>query len=242
MRIGALSDAHGNRAGFEAALGAIGEVDALLFGGDLLGYYFDPRPVLDGLRARGAHCILGNHDACFLAHLGHAVVPPFAAPDADAYRARYGPALDLAARDLSADDVAFLRSLPPSKDLDLGGARIRLVHGSPWRVWDEYVYPDHPSFERFADLDMDLVVMGHTHRPFVRTEGTVTLLNPGSCGQPRDFDPTASAARIDAAPGAVRCQIVRAAYDRGPLLDRCRQLAPAVPLLVDLLTRGDPKP
>ena len=240
MRIGVLSDAHGNLAGFEAALASLGGWEALLFGGDLLGYYFDSRPVMERLRELGAHCILGNHDACFLSQLGHPVDPPFNAPPAEAYRRRYGPALDLAARELNQDDIAWLRALTPSRRLELGGARILLVHGSPWQVWDEYVYPDHARFGRFAELDDDLVVMGHTHRPLIRTEGRVTLLNPGSCGQPRDSNPAASAAVVRVDDASLRCEIVRAPYDRTRLLNRCRELAPSVPLLTEMLTRGEP--
>jgi putative phosphoesterase len=239
MRLGVLSDAHGNLTAFEACLANMGPVDALLFGGDVLGYYFDGPTVLRRLRALGAICIAGNHDLYFLAHQGRAIAHPIVVPPPQAYRLRYGPALELAGQQLSAEEIDWLAGLPCDRELDFEGTRVRLVHGSPWRPADEYVYPDFPAFERFDGLTAQLVVMGHTHRPFVR-EGGSTLLNPGSCGQPRDGDPRASYAIVELAHRRIECEIRRVAYDRGPLLAQSRALAPDSPLLTELLLRERP--
>lgn len=240
MRIGVISDAHGNLAGFEAALAALGPVDALLFGGDLLGYYFEAPAILRRLRELDAACILGNHDVIFLAHRGIEVEPGFTPPLPDRYRARYGPSLERATAELSDDDVRFLAGLATRRTLELDGLRVLLCHGSPWRSVDEYVYPDSDKLDDFAALDRDLVVMGHTHRPFARQIGAVTVVNAGSCGQPRDGDTRAAYVAIDTATSPPTVSIGRAAYDRAPLLAACRALAPDVRLLTDLLTRGDP--
>ncbi len=240
MRVGVVSDAHGNLAGLDAALGALGPVDQVLFAGDLLGYYFDSAAVVDRLQDVGATCILGNHDVYFLSHLGvgGSPTPAVTIPTAAAYLQRYGPALERAALDLGSSRIEWIASLPPKRSLELGGKRILLTHGSPWRPVDEYVYPDYPDFARFASIDADAVVMGHTHRPLMRREGTVLLVNPGSCGQPRDYDSRAACAVL-AIGDDVTCEIRRTAYDRAPLLRRCAELAPGHPLLVELLTRGD---
>jgi predicted phosphodiesterase len=243
MRVGVLSDVHANLAGLDAALAALGPVDHILFAGDVLGYYFDSAAVIDRLREVGATCILGNHDVYFLSHLGIGGTgfAEVAIPSAAAYRQRYGPSLERAARELDASRTAWLAALSPQVRLDLGGKRVLLTHGSPWRPVDEYVYPDYPEFPKFDGIDADVVVMGHTHRPFLQRQGGALLMNPGSCGQPRDYDPRASFAllEIDA---DVTCRIERAGYDRSPLLRRCRELAPTNALLVELLTRGDPAP
>lgn len=237
MRIGVLSDAHANLAGLEAALAAMGRVDRLLFAGDFVGYYFDAAAVVGRLRDSGAECVLGNHDAYLLAHLGVREDLAVNAREAAAYRARYGPGLERAGAELSREDVEWLASLPTSRRLRLDRLEVLLVHGSPWRPLDEYVYPDHPGFERFRGLEPDLVVMGHTHHPLHRREGAVTLLNPGSCGQPRDRDPRASFAVLEVDGVDVEVRIERTPWDREPLLARCGELAPDVPLLRDLLTR-----
>lgn len=40
----------------------------------------------------------------------------------------------------------------------------------------------------FAALPYDMVCYGHTHVPLVHRAGDVTVINPGSCSQPRDRD------------------------------------------------------
>ena len=239
MRVGVLSDVHGNAAGLDAVLNAMPKVDLLLFAGDFLGYYFEPATTLRRLRDSGAVCILGNHDVYFLAHAGLAH-PDAPFPDADAYRLKYGPALEIARDTLTTAEVEWLSTLPAQRSLQLEGVHVLLAHGSPWRPVDEYVYPDNPAFERFSNLETDLVVMGHTHHPFVRIEGGVTLLNPGSCGQPRDRDPRAAFALIEIDGSNHSCTLSRATYDRRALLATCMAIAPDVPLLRDLLTRADP--
>jgi diadenosine tetraphosphatase ApaH/serine/threonine PP2A family protein phosphatase len=34
-------------------------------------------------------------------------------------------------------------------------------------------------------IDADVLIVGHTHTPFVRTVGKTTIVNPGSLGQPK---------------------------------------------------------
>jgi predicted phosphodiesterase len=235
MRVGLTADAHGNLAGLDAVLAAMGSVDALLYLGDVLGYYFEPAATLRRLRERNAICLLGNHDAYFLDHLGVRPGGDLRVPSREAYRAKYGPALEIAARELTSEEIEWLAALPSRRDLVFDEVRVLAVHGSPWRTVDEYVYPDYPSFERFASLDTDAVVMGHTHRPLVRTEGSVLLVNPGSCGQPRDGDPRAAYAILETQP--LSCKPGRAEYDVASLLNRCRAVAPDTPLLTEILER-----
>ena len=64
---------------------------------------------------------------------------------------------------------AFMRDLPFDLRFDLGDQRVRLVHGSPRKV-NEYLFEDKPArtFERIAaGADCDVLVFGHTHKPWV---------------------------------------------------------------------------
>jgi predicted phosphodiesterase len=228
MRLGIVSDIHGNRAGFEACVADMGTVDQLVFTGDLLGYYFEGPAILRRLRELDAICLAGNHDLYFLAHLGRTLDHPIAVPPAAEYRRRYGPSLALAAEELSAEEVEWLASQPCLRDLECEGRRIKLVHGSPWRPADEYIYPNYAAFDRFDEL-------GHPHRPLIRSVGTTTLLNTGSSGQPRDGDLRASYAIVDVTAAGVACEIRRVAYDQRPLIEACHRLAPDAPLPLELL-------
>src|SRR6266436_1838095 len=68
------------------------------------------------------------------------------------------------------------------------GVKVLLIHASPWEPYDEYIYPGSARLARFATLPHDLVCFGHTHVPLIHQAGKVTVVNPGSCSQPRDQD------------------------------------------------------
>jgi putative phosphoesterase len=71
------------------------------------------------------------------------------------------------------DEPALKASLPKERVLEIGGARLGMVH-----------IPG-PAAGRAARLkarfaDCDAIVYGHTHVPEVSREGDVWILNPGS--------------------------------------------------------------
>jgi predicted phosphodiesterase len=46
--------------------------------------------------------------------------------------------------------------------------------------------------EALTGFEADFVVLGHTHLPYVRKHNRMTVVNPGSVGQPLDGDPRAA--------------------------------------------------
>lgn len=187
MRIGLISDIHGNVCGLEAALAALSghRVDRIICLGDIVGYYPFVNETIDRLVSDQITCIAGNHDAALT---GSLEVDP-------GQWSRY--ALDHANSVITSANLDWLRALPDRLDLEVEGRRLILVHGSPWAPLTEYVYPDHEGFGRFEPLGADIVAMGHTHWPMVRRIGTTVLVNPGSCGQPRDYVPGACYGLLD---------------------------------------------
>jgi predicted phosphodiesterase len=84
----------------------------------------------------------------------------------------------------------ILRTLLPELRVDADGTRLLLVHGSP-RKMNEYLFEDRPlsSFQRIADAsNADVIVFGHTHRPYTKRVGHVLFVNAGSVGKPKDGD------------------------------------------------------
>jgi len=51
--------------------------------------------------------------------------------------------------------------------------------------------------EMEGESELNFILVGHSHKPFVKSVGKTTILNPGSVGQPRDLNPRASYAVID---------------------------------------------
>jgi predicted phosphodiesterase len=233
MRLGLISDVHGNLAALEAVLAELDAagVDAIVFAGDAVSYYPAVNETLDLLRARVRWAITGNHDCYFL---GRLPMPPQVVPIANPGHFE---------RAMSAENRAWLGALRAEQDLVIDRLRVMLRHGSPWAI-EEYIYPDHGHFERFAPLEADLVVLGHTHRPWLYPgpgpgrplpDAPPTLLNPGSVGQSREWLPRARLAIVDLARRRVTLHALaypddacRAALARAGLSPRSCHLRPSL--------------
>jgi putative phosphoesterase len=198
VRLGFLSDAHGNDLGVERVLGcmASAHVDRIHFLGDAVGYLPGESRVLGLLREAGVECQRGNHEAMLLGER------PFTERQDRVYRLG-----DARAR-LSEADRAFLTSWPSSRLLEEDGTRILLVHGSPANHLEGYVYPD-TDLSPFEEGPYDVVFMGHTHRPFAREQNGRLFVNVGSCGLPRDHGSLLSYAIYDTNSGSLEVHRVR---------------------------------
>ena len=56
------------------------------------------------------------------------------------------------------------------------------------KIVEEKEGQEEKSFLR--ELDVNILVSGHTHRPMIKEEGEILLLNPGSPTQPRLSEPS----------------------------------------------------
>ena len=79
----------------------------------------------------------------------------------------------------------------------LAGAKLFMIHATPWNPFSGYINPGSPQMPRIAALPYDFVILGHTHVPMVEKAGTVTVVNPGSCSEPRDGSRQGSYAILD---------------------------------------------
>ena len=165
MRIGIVSDLHCNQHGLLRALDIMGDVDELICLGDSVYEYRFSNEVIEILRDRAAHTILGNHEEGFLGPQG--------------VRARAADWIDPAL-------LGWLADRPPRLTVEIGGKKLLLVHSTPWEPRGTYVYPHSSLIERFAEADADFVLYGHTHHQLIRRVGRVLVINPGSAGEARD--------------------------------------------------------
>jgi putative phosphoesterase len=165
VRIGIVSDLHGNEAGLRRALELIGDVDEILCLGDSICEYRFSNPVVALLRESGARVIQGNHEEGFFGPQGA--------------RARAAPWIDAGLRD-------WLAARPARLELECAGKKLLAVHSTPWEPRGAYVYPHSGQLTRFAEADADIVLYGHTHHQLVARIGQVLVVNPGSAGEARD--------------------------------------------------------
>jgi putative phosphoesterase len=211
--VAVITDIHANLPALEATLERIEQlgVDRVYCGGDLVGYGPHPNQVCALIEERRIPTIYGNYDYAIgrdLDDCGCAYVNQH-----DRELGQQSVDWTLTHTDQRSKD--FMRGLPFDLRFDLAGKHVRLVHGSPRKV-NEYLFEDKPArtFERIAaGADCDVLVFGHTHTPWIHEYGGALFVNCGSVGKPKDGDPRAAFAILDAAGGEVVPRIERANYD-----------------------------
>lgn len=199
MRIGFVSDAHGNPEGLSVCLKFLKaqSVDKIYFLGDAVGYMPDWAGVFSLLDEYEVECLQGNHDHMALG----GVIDP---------RRNLVYRLTPELIDANTPYLSRATERPSSITIDVDKRKLLLVHGSPSQPLDGYVYPDS-SVEGFESVKADTVFMGHTHRPFIRRAYGRYLVNVGSCGLPRDVGNLASCAIYDVSKD--ECAIYRIPFD-----------------------------
>jgi putative phosphoesterase len=229
VKILIISDVHGNA----EALNALHEsYDELWVLGDLVTYGPEPTEVVQHLREQASLIVRGNHDHA----VGHDVDPRCSPP----FRAMAEATRQHAMKVLSDDDKRFLRDLPLTASVERDGQRLFLCHATPSDPLFAYCPPDSPAWRHeSASVDADIILVGHTHLPFVKRFGTRTVVNPGSLGQPKDGGPEASYAVWE--DGAVTLRKVAYPVDR--TVAKMKELALPAGIAVDLehlLRTGQP--
>jgi putative phosphoesterase len=213
QRVAVITDIHANLPALEAALDRVRalEVDAVLCGGDLVGYGPHPNEVCRLIADRAIPTIYGNYDYAIARDLedcGCAYITP-----RDRELGQRSVEWTRANTDQASKD--FMRGLPFDLRFDLGSGSVHLVHGSPRKV-NEYLFEDKPArlYERLAAAeDAETLIFGHTHKPWVHEYGGVLFVNCGSVGKPKDGDPRAALAILDTTDGALSVTIERVDYD-----------------------------
>ncbi len=180
MKIGIVSDIHANPRALRRALEDMGSVDTVLCAGDSISEYrFCPETV-EILRDRQVQVIRGNHEAVLLG-------------------GRTPQYLKKCQAEFPADLLDFLSTAPLSIEMAADDARILVTHASPLPPYEDYVYAGSPILRQVGALPYQFIIIGHTHMPMVHKTGGVTVINPGSCSEPRDQDRRGSYAILDTA-------------------------------------------
>ncbi|MBV1906926.1 MAG: metallophosphatase family protein [Pseudomonadales bacterium] len=166
MKIGIVSDIHGNLPGLEYALDSMGSIDRLICAGDAFDEYSFSNDVVRRLRELDAEYVLGNHEEMFFSSAGE--------------RARKDPKIDQGL-------MAWVAQRPHQLDLKIDNKRLLLFHSTPWEPYGDYVFPHMAAvLSRFCEIDADYMVYGHTHSQLLERNNSTLVINPGSAGHARD--------------------------------------------------------
>lgn len=210
-----FGDIHANLPALEAVFADMeqrGLAENLYCLGDLVGYGTFPNEVIDAVRSRGIPTIIGNYDE----GVGHSSDDCGCAYTNKTSEALGKLSIAWSNKRTTDDNKAYLRELVTQIPLKLGDLNVLLVHGSPRKI-NEYLFEDRPerSVERlFEGTDIDVIVCGHTHKPYHRVLGSGhQIINAGSVGKPKDGDPRAGYIVMRAEGKNLEVEFIRVEYD-----------------------------
>ncbi len=232
MKILLISDIHGNYEALQTVLKV--PHDKAICLGDIVDYGPDPDRCIDVLREKEIPTIRGNHD--------NAVA--FKVDCQCGYRYKH---LSIATREytwkiLERSGIEYLQKLTPLIKEEIDGKKLYLTHASP-RSMFEYITPETPDEEilnmvneAMEPVEAEFLVVGHSHIPMNRKLGNLTIINPGSAGQPRDGDSRASCAVFDTESGGI--EFHRIEYDIDTVCAKIEERMPHAEELTAILRRG----
>lgn len=165
MKFGIISDVHGGLGELNQALELLNShaVDEIWCAGDLVDFGAESDAVAKQIVALKIPCVQGNHDRM--------------ARDNQPLRQR-----KIGDKPLSRTTLNLLYTLPLNLRFERENARVLLTHATPWGS-DMYIYRESTPalFRRIArEAEVDVVILGHTHRPmWIEVDGC-TIINAGS--------------------------------------------------------------
>ncbi len=218
MNILVLSDIHANIDALKAILQNVKNLDEVIILGDLVDYGPDPDLVVDFVRSHGFRIVMCNHD--FAAAFNEDCRCGTATKDLSVYTRK-----NITLRKLSGNDLKYLASLPKTIELDTPLGKALCIHATPRDPLFKYLYPwATPSEIRnevlSTTLKYNIVLLGHSHHQYLRSQRGTWIANPGSVGQPRDGDPRAPALILS----NDSIEFIRIKYDVDSVVKKLKEL------------------
>ena len=165
IRVGLVSDVHAYPAPLSEALDLFEHhnVDLILCAGDIAGYGDSLDETVSLLTESQCQSIMGNHEIWYLEKT----------------------------QDSAQQSCRYIRSLPRTREFNLAGKRLFMVHASPpdaylggIRLLNKQCEMDPEQVrywtDKIAGFEYDVLVVGHTHQVFAEYLGSTLVINPGS--------------------------------------------------------------
>lgn len=213
MKIAIFGDIHGNLNALEAAYRAAvaAKADKIYHLGDLGGYAPFVNEVVDFLIEHNIEGVQGNYDETV-------------ANDREHCGCKYEDSLqeEMANQSFawtkqhaSQRTKEYLRNLPFSISFSAHGKKVMLFHATPSKN-NLYWFEERPEKffrEMVSRVDADVLIYGHTHKPYRKDIDNKVFINAGSVGRPKDGDPRTCVTIVEITPVEVKSEFFRVPYD-----------------------------
>ncbi|MCX7745867.1 MAG: metallophosphatase family protein [Clostridia bacterium] len=211
MRFAVIGDIHSNAAALDKVIHDIREkdVDFIVCTGDLVGYAPFPNEVIDLVRRSNILSIQGNYDKA----IGNTEIVCGCDYKDEKQVELAGLSVMFTNEVITEENRSYLRSLPSELGLKAGELRILVVHGSPRKI-NEYLYEDSGEVvEVTRELKEDILICGHTHKPYYKVINGKHVINSGSVGKPKHGNPNATYVTVEVVENKVKVNIHEVSYD-----------------------------
>jgi putative phosphoesterase len=213
MKIAIFGDIHGNREALRTAYheAQISKADKIFHLGDVGGYSPFVNEVVDFLIEHGIDGVQGNYDEAVgnnAEHCGCKYEDPVQSEMAEL-------SFEWTKKHASMKSREYMKKLPGELSFTIDGKKVKLFHATPHKN-NLYWYEDRPEkfFKEMAEKsDADVLIYGHTHKPYRKDIFGKVFINAGSVGKPKDGDPRACVAVLGITAAAITSDFVRVPYD-----------------------------
>jgi predicted phosphodiesterase len=246
MRLGILSDIHANYEALVSSFKALETAgcDKYVCTGDIVGYGACPKECIDFIRSREIATVKGNHDSYTTQSGKEWDIQPYAKD-----------VIKWTQDILRQEDIEWLDKLPYKLEVEgivFVHASLEALDGEYW----PYILDTKSALFHFFLQDVQFAFFGHVHIPLLfsydenqkisieilRSKKIINdrqckyLINPGSVGQPRDFDSRSSSVIFDTE--SMEITVIRSEYDIAKTQEQI--LSAGLPkLLAARLSRGN---
>ena len=182
MKIGIISDIHGNLPGLKECLTVLAQegVDQIVCLGDLVQFGPFPSEVIDLLQRNDIDTLQGNCDRA-VAKDRDDTGDSFENVQWDNLASEL---LQWTKDQITPEQRRYLKKLPSELRFNIGSRRILCVHGLPGNINGSI--QGNVANEVYDLLlsrnSCDILILGHTHEMLLQPRGTRMILNPGSIG------------------------------------------------------------
>ena len=213
MKIAVFGDIHGNIEALRTAYheAQIIKADKIYHLGDVGGYAPFVNEVVDFLIEHDVEGVQGNYDEAVAndrEHCGCKYEDPLQAEMSQL-------SFEWTKEHASLKSKEYMKKLTKEISFTINEKKVTLFHATPNKN-NLYWYEDRPEKffkEMAAKTDADVLIYGHTHKPYRKDINGKVFINAGSVGKPKDGDPRACIAVVEVTSGSVITDFVRVKYD-----------------------------
>lgn len=178
MKIGIISDIHGNYPALQAVISELKrkECSKFICLGDVAGYYSMINECIDLLKKENVFSLKGNHDSYLL---GEGVCPRSNSVNR---------CIQYQKEIITEENLKWISNMKENIVIESFCA----MHGGLNDYLDEYINVFDFGVANQLYPDVKYFFSGHSHIQSLQKKSTIQYCNPGSVGQPRDGLPTAA--------------------------------------------------